>query len=88
MINWLNWAEHEKYKGEKNLMSLLKTEIKTSLKLPHPNNCYSKSDKSKAFVHVNCVFVNESGLTLECCIWLVLLDTSLQSESVTLYSKL
>jgi hypothetical protein len=42
---------------------------------------YSKSEEGKAFVHANCVFVheaeltiqaiqvNESGLTLECCIW-------------------
>jgi hypothetical protein len=32
-----------------------------------------KSEEGKAFVQANCVFdviqVNESGLTLECCIW-------------------
>jgi hypothetical protein len=33
---------------------------------------YSTREEDKAFVHANCVFsceqVNESGLTLECCI--------------------
>jgi hypothetical protein len=33
---------------------------------------YSKSEEGKAFVHANCVDdaiqVNESGLSLECCI--------------------
>jgi hypothetical protein len=48
--------------------------------------------EGKAFVHANCVFVddeiqvNESDFTVECCI-LVLFDTSLESESVILYSK-
>jgi hypothetical protein len=33
---------------------------------------YSKIEKGKTFVHADCVNaiqVNESGLTLECCIW-------------------
>jgi hypothetical protein len=50
---------------------------------------YSKSEEGKAFVHANCnaIKVNESGLTLDCCTYLVLFNTSLESESVTLYSK-
>jgi hypothetical protein len=54
---------------------------------------YSKSEEDKAFIHANCVFddasqVNESGFTLECYMYLVLFDTSLEIESVTLYSKI
>ncbi|KAH0812687.1 hypothetical protein GEV33_010104 [Tenebrio molitor] len=46
----------------------------------------SKSEEDKAFIHANCVFddasqVNESGFTLECYMYLVLFDTSLEIES-------
>jgi hypothetical protein len=52
---------------------------------------YSKSEEGKAFVHANCeeaIQVNENRLSLECTMYLVFFDdTSLESESVTLYSK-
>jgi hypothetical protein len=59
---------------------------------------YSKTEESKAFVHANCVFVHEAELNGRCnsskrkrpysrVVYLVLFDTSFESESVTLYSK-
>jgi hypothetical protein len=59
---------------------------------------YSKSKEGKAFVHANCVFVHEVELSgrgnsserkrpYSRVLYLVLFDTSLESESVTLYSK-
>jgi hypothetical protein len=59
---------------------------------------YSKSKEGKAFVHANCVFVHEAELNGRCnsserkrpysrVLYLVLFDTSVESESVTLYPK-
>jgi hypothetical protein len=57
---------------------------------------FKKSEEGKAFVHANCVFVHEAELSVRCnscerkrsysrVLYLVLLDTSLESESVTVY---
>jgi hypothetical protein len=60
---------------------------------------YSKSEEDKAFVHGNCMFVHPAELRGGCnsserkrpsysqVLYLVLFDTSLEIESVTLYSK-
>jgi hypothetical protein len=58
----------------------------------------SKSEGGRAFAHANCTFVHEAELRGRCNAserkrlysrvpYLVLFDTSLENESVTLYSK-
>jgi hypothetical protein len=48
---------------------------------------YSTSEEGKAFVHANCDDARERKLPYSGVLYLVLFDTSLESESVTLYSK-
>jgi hypothetical protein len=59
---------------------------------------YSKSEIGKAFVHANCMFVHEAELSernnlserkrhYSRMLYLVLYDISVESDSVTLYSK-
>jgi hypothetical protein len=59
---------------------------------------YNESEEGKTFVHANCVFVHEVELSgrhnsserkppYSRVLYLGLFDTSLESESVTLYSK-
>jgi hypothetical protein len=54
---------------------------------------YGKSEEGKAFVHANCMFEytksnsSERKRLYSRVLYLVLFDTSLESESVTLYSK-
>jgi hypothetical protein len=59
---------------------------------------YSKSEAGKAFVHANCMFVHEAELSgrnnsserkrpYSRLLYLVLFDISVESDSVTLYSK-
>jgi hypothetical protein len=59
---------------------------------------YSKNEERKVFAHANCVFAHEAELSGRCNpserkmpyfpgLYLVLFDTSVESESVTLYSK-